>query len=68
MGQVKVRVEGLPTDVAQVIRTLRDAYAVVNQTDPQKLTGTGNKTVVYQYIMVRVQSHTAPTIPRDDRR
>jgi hypothetical protein len=65
---VKVRLEGLPEDVAQVIRTLQDAHAVVKQATPQRLTGAGGQTVVYQYITVGVDPGVEPAAPRSDRR
>jgi len=48
------KVEGLPEDIAEAIQTLQKTYAVVNQGDPQKLTGAGERAIVYQYIVVRV--------------
>ncbi len=66
-GQVKVRVEGLQTDVAHVIHTLQSAYAVLSLTEQQILTGAGDKAVVYQYITVKVDYSVKPATHRSDR-
>ncbi len=66
MGQVKVRVEGLPEEIALVVHTLAHAHVVAKLGEPQKLSGMSNSEIVYQYVLLKIEPQQKR--PRDDRR